>query len=75
MSSRCGEPLKKLMAEQNVRQRTNLVLIVPSALRHVHPTVQHVKAGKTHFFMRDPISDKADNEEIFGDDTYIHQEL
>ena len=29
---------------------TNLVLIVQAASHQVQPTVQHVKAGKTHFF-------------------------
>ena len=51
------ELLKELMAKQNARGRErsyylqrNLVLIAQAASHQVQPTVQHVKAGKTHFF-------------------------
>ena len=66
------------MAEQNARQRTkllpsmNLVLIVQAASHQVQPTVQHVKAGKTHFLKWDPISNKGEEEEILGYGTDIH---
>ena len=44
-----------------------LVLIVQAACHQV----QHVKAGQTHFFIRDPISNRGDKEEILGDGTDI----
>ena len=76
MPPSCGELLNELMAEQNTMQRTkllrNLVLIVPAASHQVQTTVQHVKAGKTHFFKWGPISNKGDEEEILGDGTDIH---
>ena len=78
MSPSCGEPLKELMEEQNVRQRTSnylqwkRVLIVQAACSQVQPTVQHIKAGKTHFLKRDPINNKGDKVEFIGDGTDIH---
>ena len=44
----------------------------PSRLQPGSTNSSHVKAGKTHFFKRDPISNKGDKEEILGDGTDIH---
>ena len=55
------------MAEQSV------VLIVQLACHEVQPTVQHIKAGKTHIFRRDPISNKGAKEEFIEDGTDIHR--
>ena len=38
----------------------------------VQPTVHHFKAGQTHFFKRDPISDKGNQDKTLGDGTNIH---
>ena len=62
MSPSCGEPLKELIAEQNVQADCS----------QVQPTVQHVKARKTHFLKWDPISNKGDKEENLGNGTEIH---
>ena len=66
MSPSCGEPLNKLMAEQNVMQRTKQL---PSTEARSHRPSSLLKAGKTHFFKRDPISDKR---EILGNGTDIY---
>ena len=38
----------------------------------LEPTVQHFKEGQTHFFKRNPSSNKGDPEETHGDGTNIH---
>ena len=44
-----------------------------AACHQVQSTVQHIKAGQTHFFKLDPISDKRDKEKILKDGTVVHQ--
>ena len=79
MSRSCGEPLKEFMADQNVRQKTKQLRSMearshrPSSLPPGSTNIQQVKAGKTHFFRRDPISNKGDKDEILGDGTDIHR--
>ena len=78
MSPSCGEPLKELMAEQKVRQRTynylqwKLVLIVQAACSQVQPTVNTSNLGRHTSSSETQLVNKRDKEDIIGDVTDIH---
>ena len=78
MSPSCGEPLKELMAEQNVRQRTKQLPSMealshrPSSLQPGSTNNSTRKSWKDTLLTRYPISYKGDKEKILGDDTDIH---
>ena len=62
------------MVEQNVRQRIKQLpsMEVSSHRPSSLPPGSTRQSWETHFFRRDPISNKGDNEEIFGDGSDIH---